>query len=314
MRVHTCSAVQPSTIDECPACQAWMDEHADLLSARAGDLIGAERTAIRDAMAYAVSDGGLTADQRDLLYGTAQGSLSGDPAAQWDTERDAQRRALRTAMADPFSVDGPRVDRGPVAAVRSVLQQVRRARPTDGLCAMADGRERVGTLAEVKAVRSAMRAWPVPSAVRADMRTARDTLQTLAERYAREACDNMRPDAPAGGTRWTVAKRADARTLAGPVVHTHADGTVSVYRVKVTHTGKGETRAREVSHLPVPMGPAMALTPDAVRMVGTRWSPDASTTAADRFTSATAPRGPVVKPSTRKRRRDGAIGGPMIIG
>lgn len=298
--LHTCCATAPTSVEDCPACQAWMTAHADILSGRSAELIASERTALRDAMAYAVSDGGLTPDQRDALYGTAQGDATGDPQRQYDTERDAMRRALQATRRQ--------------GAVSSVLAQVRRAQPTDGIVATANGREVLRTKAEAKAVRSAMRAWPTPDERRADLKAARAALQATAAAFAREAADNVRPDAATGGSRWAVPARQDPRTYAGPVVHTHADGTTSVYRVKVTHSGKGADRQRTEVKVPVPMGPAAALSLDAVAMVGTRWSPDATTTAADAFTGATAPRGPVVKPSTAKRRRDGRVGGPMTIG
>lgn len=243
-------------------------------------------------------------------------SGNGDPQAAYDTPRDAARVALRRALAAEDS------------ATLAVMCQVRAAMPEP-------------TPEDVGDAKRIMRRWAVPSGVRADMKATRRTLEAAYAVAASEASEALRPDR-GSADRWAVRAAAPAATYAGPVAHYRP--TVPAWVVSPNgETVRGETAAhtavyaetvrwvsdpdtggqvRECERLMLPLTAAQAVEPAAFWAYGTGWRPDRGSTSADRFALKRRPTdgehadplAPIAKPSNRKRKRDGAVGGPMTIG
>ena len=308
---HTCSTLTPGP---CRACEQLTDAFlttttgpedvrylAPVTADRVRDvLMSGTRTVALDVVA-------------DLPGGT-------DPQRAYDVDTDAARAALRAMRR--------------TGAVRAVLAQIRRSAPEEyGRVVLQDAHD-------VRTVRGIMRSWSVPSRVRADMKaTARaigkhsDALTTAMS----EAAEANRPDSRRGSERWAAAERPDPRTYAGPVVHyappralvpvptthdaprwttvrAHGPAAPVIYADERTVTGTGNDRTTTRTLTPLPfLSVADAHGRDALSLYGTAYRPDASTTAADRFAARQEPLGPVRRPSTRKRRRDGALAGPAVL-
>lgn len=317
MHNHTCTTLEPGACKACEALtDAWvMDTYAEAVRTGAPStediaaLIPGRSERITDVM----SGRYLGGQALELL--ADMGTSAGDPQRRYDTERDAQRAALRMVRNAPeTSVSG--------MAARACLDTIRAA-VRSGMAT----RGTVGSLPTEEDARDTMR----PDMTRADARMVKAAVKAAYRETSALASAAYRPDASTGEVKWSKQRREDARTLAGPVVHgvrgfiVGPDGTteratlpVRVTRDMVKCTGKGEDRARiewtEVLTRKADLTTARAaLTIRAARTQGTRWTPDASTYRADAFTEALEPSGAVRKPSNRKRRKDGRMGGSAVI-
>jgi hypothetical protein len=309
---HTCGTADPGVI--CAACEwtvARLLEGDDQSTAvaSADDVLAQTRRHL-SLDAFGGGEGGL--------LDTWQADRISDPQRAYDADTDVLRGAFRIAQADKRTS----------GAVRAVVAQVAATRPdTFGMTP--------------KGVAVAMRRWAVPSFVRADAKAVRRAVVAAVPQAAAEAAEALRPDGPSA-ERWAVRAAPDAATYAGPIAHTmpgrpawvvtpegevtrgEAVASTRCYAQEVKFRKDPETgeQVRECTVTPLAwMTRADALQPQAFWSYGSAWRADKGSLRADAFalkrrptSDETAdPLAPVRKPSNRKRKRDGAMGGPAVI-
>lgn len=300
MRNHTCSTAQYGPCKPCDAMAAeWLATPEQI-----NELPGASKQDLYSARGdRRVSLGALDADFTPELA-----DWQADPQRAYDTDPDFLRAAVRVARkSDPATAD--------------VLANIARAMHGARTPAV------VGALPTEDGGKDTLR----PNMVRADAKRSAAAIRAAMVTTRAEAGEALRPDFATGAIGWKVTPARDFRTMAGPVVTSvrafvvGTDGTteratvpVRVTRDRVAMSGKGETRERaewtEILDRTPALGAAERwLTIRAARTDGTTWTPDASTYAADRFTEALEPVGPVRKASGSKRKKDGRIGGPAVV-
>ena len=295
----TTGRVRAPKAGPCKACEAlteaWLEQH-DPDHVRDRSAVTADR--VRDVL-HLGNGKRVTLDVLSDLDLLAMGpeeipETTGDPQHRWDTDRDAARAALRAMRRN--------------GAVRAVLAQIARNAPSGEGAVMRD-RVTLTDKRDAAAVKRIMRTWAVPSRVRADMKATDRAIGVDSDALAvamRDAAEANRPDAQRGSHRWAVPARPDRRTWAGPLVIRDREGRTKVVQVKQARDGS-------VTHKRVPLLPSSALESRGYALYRTGWRPDAATIEGDRFTARQEPLPPVRRPSSRKRKRDGAIGGPASI-
>lgn len=270
-------------MDRADALPLDSDARSACLSAAADALLslgnGATAAATGDAWRQTLTAGTPT----DLDAWASVPDTEADPQRRYDTDADAQRRALR------------RVRREMAATVS--LATYGRAFEVDstGRTSVLSGgpRHRQVTAAAVR------QAYAVESRLR-----------------------GLRPDALRSHDRMTAPARPDARTYAGPLVIRQADGTAHV-GVSVQRVETDGTTAWAWVRLDGIVSEADALAGGAQMLAdwGSGYRPDKSTTGADRWAlrrrpmpdETADPLPPIRKPNPRKRKRDGALGGSATL-
>lgn len=322
-RKHTCGTATPG---ECAACE-WLS--ARLLSGVTDD----QRVTTDDVLAQSrrflslEAHGGATGG----LLDTWQADRIADPSRRYDADADVLRGALRIAQADKHTR----------TLVRSVLSQVAGTRPDTYGMAPKDVRAAMRTWTVPSFVRRDAKA--VRTAVECAVLTAREELAASVplvlkgdgQRWAvRAAPDPLTYGGPIVHERNVCA--AWVASAAGEISRGRTvDPSPEIYALQVRFRVDPETgeQVREETRTPMPYVTdahdtrrAFATRPDGTvapsKVNGWHgWRGDRGTVSADRWALARRPTPgetadplpPIAKPSNRKRKRDGAVGGPMVI-